>query len=86
MSRRSLALGDQRVGRFLDAIVEECVGVLKAEDEPRTDRLPEIRVDLLLWSALYHGQGWDPGNVSQAGEAFECFPCSLGQALQLADH
>ena len=42
--RRPLVLGDERIGRLLDAVVEELVASVQAEDEPRADGLPEVRV------------------------------------------
>jgi hypothetical protein len=45
---RALAFGDERIGRLLNTVVEECVGALQAEDQPGADGLQERRVDLVF--------------------------------------
>ena len=44
----TLLVGNQRIGRLLDAVVQEPVGAVLAEDEPGADGLPEGRVHRLL--------------------------------------
>ncbi len=45
MRRRSLAFGDQRISRFLHAVVEEFVATLQKEQEPRLHGLIEFGFD-----------------------------------------
>jgi hypothetical protein len=45
---RPLVFGYERIGRFLNTIVEERIGALPAQDEPGAGRLPEGSVDLLF--------------------------------------
>ncbi len=48
MWRRALAFGDERIRRLLNTVVEERIGALEAEDQPRPGGLPERRVVLLF--------------------------------------
>ena len=76
MDRCPLPFRDERVGRLLDAVVEEGVGAFQAEDESRPNRLPERRVDLLLWFPVNQAQGSDLGDVPQTGESVLRLPAS----------
>jgi hypothetical protein len=40
-------LGDQRIGRLLDAVMLECIGVLQAEHQPGSNGLPKTVVKLI---------------------------------------
>jgi hypothetical protein len=81
-----LLFGNQRVGRLLDAVVEEFVGVLLAEDEASADGFPESRMYRGLGRPLDQGQGGDLGEVAQAGELFQGFLRGGGQPPQLLGH
>jgi hypothetical protein len=39
---------DQRIGCFLDPVVEESVRIFRAEDEVRLDRFPQLGVHFLV--------------------------------------
>ena len=41
MYHRALVLGDERKGRLLDTIMEECVGAVPTEDEAGSDSFPQ---------------------------------------------
>ena len=43
-----MLVGDQRISRLLNPIVQEFVGTLLMEDEPGADGFPEGRVQLVL--------------------------------------
>ena len=79
-----IALGDKRIGRLLNAIVQEPVGALQPQHEPGPDRFPECRMQRSLVSAVNHGQGADGGTVAEASEMLQCGPGRRGQAAQLA--
>ena len=67
----TVLVGYQRIGRLLDAVVQELVGAVLAEDEPGVDGFPERRVDRLLCCPVNQGQGGDLGDVAQAGELLQ---------------
>jgi len=46
--RRALGFGDERIRRLLNTVVEERIGALPAQDQPRAGGLPERCVDLLF--------------------------------------
>jgi hypothetical protein len=64
----SLAFRDERIGRLLHSVVEECVDTTPPEDEFRANGLPESRFYLVLRFPLNQGQGGDLGDVPQTGE------------------
>ena len=66
----TLLVGDERIGRLLDAVVQEPVGAVLAKDEPGVDGFPEGRVCLLLCCPVNQGQSGDLGAVAQAGQLF----------------
>ena len=80
-----LALGDERVGRLLDAVVQEAVGPLMPEHQPGPHRLPERRVQRRLGPAVDHAQRGGR-RVAQAGELLQRRLGRRGQAAQLAEH
>ena len=84
--RGPLAFGDQRVGGFLDTVVQEAVGPLPPEHQPGQHRLPERCVERRLAPAVDHAQDGDRRAVAQAGELPQRHLGRLGQAAQLADH
>ena len=86
MGRGALDCGNERIGRLLDAVVEERVAAVQAEDQPCTHRLPECRVDLRLSWPVNHAQGGGLCADPQTGELFQGILGGGGQAVQLADH
>ena len=80
-------LRDQRIGGFLNAVVDEPVGAVEALDQFLADGLPQSRVDLLLRS---------PEDDRQASRSRRCcrgrpaaatpFCVSAGRRVELADH
>ena len=71
MKRRTLAFRDESIGRFLDAIVEKRVGGVAAQDEPRADRIPECRVNLLFRQLVNQRQSGELGGVTETGKLLE---------------
>ena len=86
MRHDALALGNERVGRLLDAVVEEGVGGIGAADEPGADGFPEGSVDRRLASAMDQRQRRRLGQISQAGELAQRFLGRERQAAQLRCH
>ena len=79
-------LRDEEIGSFLDTVVDKPVGTLQPLDHLVTDRLPEMRVDLLLRCPVHESKRRDRCAVSQARQLLECLLCVDGQAVQLPDH
>jgi hypothetical protein len=74
-------LRDEGIGSFLDTVVDNPVGVLQPLDRLVTDRLPEMRVDLLLRCPVHESKRRDRCAVSQARQLLECLLCVDGQAV-----
>src|SRR5207247_4954937 len=79
-------LRDEEIGGFLDTVVDKSVTALQPLDHLVTDRLPEMRVDLLLRCPVHESKRRDRCAVSQARQLLECLLCVDGQAVQLRDH
>ena len=79
----TVLVGNQRIRRLLDSVVQEFVGAVLAKDEPGVDGFPERRVHRLLGFPVNQGQGGDLGDVAQAGELFQGFLGGGGEPLQL---
>ena len=71
MRRGASVLRDQGIGGFLDPVVDKPVGALQPFDHLVTDRLPQLRVDLLLRGLVHESQRCDRGAVSQARQLLE---------------
>ena len=56
MRLRAQFLRDQRIGGFLDPVVEEAVGSLRAEDQTGPDRFPEVLVHFFVRLLINHLQ------------------------------
>src|SRR5262249_22247406 len=54
------------IGGFLDTVVDKLVGALQPLDHLVTDRLPQLRVDLLLRGPVHESKCRGRGAVSQA--------------------
>ena len=55
MCRRPGLFRDQRIRRFLNAVVHELIRARRAFDQFQTNRLPQIGVDLFLGSSPTSG-------------------------------
>ena len=64
-------LRDQRIGGFLNAIVDELVGAFQVLDQLQTNGVPEIRTDLLGRFPEDEGKHPDRGDVPEAGELLQ---------------
>src|SRR5437762_11555689 len=64
---RAQFLRDQRIGCFLDTVVEERIGIFRAEDEARSERFPKLAVLFLVRVLEYHLQLGGPRSIAQAG-------------------
>src|SRR4029453_10305823 len=61
-------LRDEGIGSFLDTVVDKPVGPPQPLDHLVTDRLPEMRVNLLLRCPVHESKRRDRCVVSQAGQ------------------
>src|SRR5262249_58516638 len=59
---------DQRIGCFLDTVVEEPVGIFQAEDETRSDRFPKLAVHVLLRILVNHRQQGELCAIADTGQ------------------
>ncbi|MFY0533374.1 hypothetical protein [Nannocystis pusilla] len=84
--RRPLAARDERIGRLLDAIVEEFVRAGHAEDEPCLNGLREGGLRVLLRAALDQRQVGILRGVSQTRELLQRLLGRWRQPLELPDH
>src|SRR5258708_20449074 len=78
MDFRTVLLGNQRISRLLDPVVQKLVGALLPEDVPGADGLPEISAYRLLRFPVNQGEGGDIGAITQTGELFQGFLRYLG--------
>ena len=83
---RALALGDERVGRLLNPVVEEGIRTLHAQDQPGADGFEKRSVDLLSRLSEDHTQCRDLGHVPETGELLESGLRPVGQSLELPHH
>ena len=77
---------DQRIGGFLNAVVDEPVGARQALDQFLTNGLPQSRVDLLLRSPEDDRKHRDLGDVSETGKLLQRLLRFGRQAGELPDH
>ncbi len=82
--RRALALGDQEIGRLVNPIVHEAVGVPEADHQLFAERLPELTVQLLGRSAADGGERVDVDLVAGAGGEHHRGPRLEGEPVDLA--
>src|SRR5260370_23634793 len=68
---RALAFGDERIGRLMNTVVEERIGVLLAEDQPCASGLGERRVDLLFQFPLNHSKYGEVHHVPETSELLQ---------------
>jgi hypothetical protein len=68
MSLSAQFLRDQRIGGFLNTVVQEPVRIFRAEDEARSDRFPKLAVHVLLRVLVDHHQRGELRAVAQTGK------------------
>ena len=61
---RASFLQDEGIGGFLDTVVDKPVGALQPLDQREADRLPEMRVNLLLRGPVHESKRRDRRAVS----------------------
>ena len=86
MRRGAQVCRDQRIGGFLNPVMDELVGAFQAQDQLLPNRLPQIRMDRLLRCAADQAKRRDLGDISEAGEMLQRRLGFRGQAGQLPDH
>src|SRR3954469_10347266 len=77
---------DKRVGRFLHAVVHEAVAIVRAEDQTRSHRFPEMIVHVLDGALIPNPQHLELCSVAHAGELLEYLLGFWRKAPQLLDH
>jgi hypothetical protein len=83
---RALAIGDQRVGRLLNTVMEEGIRILQAEDQPSADGVQQRSVDLLFSLSEHHAQCRDLDHVPETSKLLESGLRRAGQSPQLPHH
>ncbi|HYT20531.1 MAG TPA: hypothetical protein VEW05_09915 [Candidatus Polarisedimenticolia bacterium] len=68
MSLSAQFLRDQRIGGFLDTVMEKPIGIFRAEDESCPDRVPKLAVHVLLRVLVDYHQDGELRAVAQAGK------------------
>ena len=86
MRRGPQLLRNHGIGCFLHAIVQESIGIVRAEDKSGPYCFPKVLVKFLDRLLVSHRQHVELGAVSHAGELLECLLCLDWQAVQLSDH
>ena len=79
-------LRDQRIGGFLNAIVDELVGAFQVLDQLQTNGVPEIRTDFLGRFPEGEGKHPDRGDVPEAGELLHRLLRVERKAVQPSHH
>ncbi len=77
---------DQQVRSFLDTVVHETVSALEALDQLQADRLPQVRVDLLLGRSAHERERRSVGAAAETGELLQPLLRPRRQAGQLPHH
>ncbi len=77
---------DQRIGRFLNAVMEEGIGVFLLVHQARPLGFPQQGVDCLRRQSEDEAERGGIGGISQAGELGQGVLRLLGQAGELAHH
>src|SRR6266436_5596443 len=78
---RALAFWDERIGRLMNTVVEERVGVLLAEDQPCASGLGERRVDLLFHFPVNQSKGSEFDHALETSELLHGGLRRAGQSL-----
>ena len=69
----TVLIGNQRIGRLLDPVVQKFVAVVLAKDEPSLNGGPKRPVDSLFCLPMNQGQDGDRHHIAQAGKLFQDF-------------
>ena len=77
---------DQRVRSLLDSVVHKTVGALQALDQLQANRLPQLRVDLLVGRSAHERERRSVGAAAEAGELLQRLLRPRRQAGQLPHH
>ncbi len=77
---------DQRIRCFLDPVVEECVGLLHAKNQARSNRFPKLAIHFLARLLRNHLQQDALRTVPHARKKLQCVLRFYRQAVQLANH
>ena len=77
---------DQRVRSFLDTVVHKSVAALQALDQLQANRLPQVRVDLLLGRSVHERERRSVGAAAETGELLQRLLRPRRQAGQLPHH
>src|SRR5437016_13116151 len=67
-------LRDQRVGGLPDTVVHKSVAAIQALDQLQANRLPQVRVDLLLGRSAHERERWSVGAAAETGELLQPLP------------
>ena len=68
MRHRALGFADERISRLADAVVEECVGPVRADHQSGTDGVPQRRVHRLLALPIDEGERGRFGGVPETSQ------------------
>ncbi|MCY1370501.1 hypothetical protein D9M69_575930 [compost metagenome] len=80
------SLGNQRISRFMDAVVDEGVGAFRAFHQFLANGLPQHPVNLGLGKPQHGGKHLEPGDVAKTGQLLQRPLRLVRQARQLAHH
>ena len=86
MRRGTQLLRNHGIGRFLHAVVQESIGIVRPEDDSGPDRFPKMLMEILDRLLASDPEHLEFGAIAHAGKLLECFLCFYGQAVQLSDH
>ena len=79
-------LGNERIGRLLDTVMLERIGVLRAQHEPGSNSFPEVFVKLFLRCLTNRSKQGERSTGADAGELAKCRLRFTREAIELADH
>ena len=80
------SLRNHGIGCFLYAIVQESIGIVRAEDKSGPHCFPKVLVEFLDRLLVSHRQHVELGAVAHAGKLLERLLGVYWQAVQLSDH
>src|SRR5580698_6148343 len=86
MSFGARVLGNERIGRLLDTVMLERIGVLRAQHEPGSDSFPEAFVKLFLRGLANRSKQGERSTGADAGKLAKCRLRFTREAIELADH
>src|SRR5258706_4390204 len=86
MRHGPLVLDDERIGRLLDAIVEECVRAARTKDEAGPNSFPQRCVCRLVARLVSQRKRLQLGSIPQASQLAENLLSRWRQTAQLRRH